>query len=100
MPKREKNREQLEFFGRKLALTGFFAKRWNLFGIEVPVAGVAIMAALMLIAVTVWGIIFTRAPKAITEHVQHRYAVADPNLRGSDPQNLRARLVVAADGLA
>src|SRR5258708_28485087 len=77
MAKRE-TREQLEFFGKKVALSGVFAKRWTLFGIEVPAAGVAIVTALVLIAVTVWGILFTRAPASITGHVDHRYAVADP----------------------
>ena len=77
MAKRE-HREQLEFFGRKLAVTGIFAKRYSLVGIEIPVAGIAIVCALMLIAVTVWGIIFTRAPRSITEHIEHRYAITDP----------------------
>jgi cardiolipin synthase A/B len=76
--KKSGNREQLEFFGRKLALTGLLAKRVNVFGIDIPVAGIAILVALMLVCVTVWGILFTRAPKHITQAIEHRYAVADP----------------------
>jgi cardiolipin synthase len=77
MAKRE-TREQLEFFGKKLALRGIFAKRYRLVGIETPAAGIAIVCALMLVAITVWGIIFTRAPSNITEHIEHRYAIAEP----------------------
>ncbi|MGZ5136935.1 MAG: hypothetical protein ACXWCX_03930 [Burkholderiales bacterium] len=32
---------------------------------------------LALIGVTIWGIIFSRAPAHITQHIDHRYAVAD-----------------------
>ncbi len=78
MAKKRENREQLEFFGGKLGLTGIFARRFDLFGIEIPAAGIAIVVGLVLIAVTVWGIIFTRAPNNITEHIEHRYAITDP----------------------
>src|SRR5258708_8479365 len=92
MAKRE-TREQLEFFGKKVALSGVFAKRWTLFGIEVPAAGVAIVTALVLIAVTVWGILFTRAPASITDHVDHRYPVADPQFLPSMSVLLRPPLL-------
>ena len=77
MAKKE-NRQQLEFFGKKLALSGFFAKRVKLLGIDIPVAGIAIVAGLVLICLTVWGIVFTRAPKHITQQLEHRYQVSDP----------------------
>jgi cardiolipin synthase len=69
---------QLHIFGRKFAVTGFFAKRVDILGIAVPVAAIAILVAFTLVAVTVWGIIFSRAPEHITQHIEHRYAVADP----------------------
>ncbi len=69
---------QLSFFGRKLAVTGFLARRLDVFGIQVPVAAIAIVVGLTLVAFTVWGIIFSRAPANITRHIEHRYEVADP----------------------
>jgi cardiolipin synthase len=76
MPK--KKTEHLEAFGRKLPITGFWAKRLEIFGINIAVAGLAVIAGVVLIAVTAWGIIFSRAPQQITQHVAHRYDVADP----------------------
>jgi cardiolipin synthase len=69
--------EHLEAFGRKLPITGFWAKRIDLLGIQIPVTGIAIVVGLVLIGVTIWGIIFTRAPAHITQHIEHRYDVAD-----------------------
>ncbi len=69
---------QLSFFGRKLAVTGFFARRIDLLGIRIPVAGVAIVVGLSLVLFTIWGIIFSRAPTHITQTIDHRYDVADP----------------------
>jgi cardiolipin synthase len=69
--------EHLEAFGRKLPITGFWAKRLDLLGIRIPVAGIAIVVGLALIGVTIWGIIFSRAPSHITQHIDHRYDVAD-----------------------
>jgi cardiolipin synthase len=69
--------EHLEAFGRKLAISGFWAKRVDLLGIRIPVAGIAIVVGLALIGVTIWGIIFSRAPSHITQHIDHRYDVAD-----------------------
>ena len=69
---------RLSLFGRKLAVTGFFAKRLDVFGIHIPVAGIAIVVGLTLVAFTVWGIIFSRAPAHITQNIDHRYDVADP----------------------
>jgi cardiolipin synthase len=69
--------EHLEAFGRKLAISGFWAKRVDLLGIRIPVAGIAIVVGLALIGVTIWGILFSRAPSHITQHIDHRYDVAD-----------------------
>jgi cardiolipin synthase len=85
MTTRRKKNEHLEAFGRKLPITGFWAKRLDILGIEVPVAALAIIVGLVLVAVTVWGIIFSRAPAHITQHIEHRYDVADPQfLRSMD----------------
>jgi cardiolipin synthase len=70
--------QTLSLFGRKIAVSGFLAKRLDLFGMKVPVAGIALIAGLTLVAITVWGVLFSRAPQNITEHIEHRYAVADP----------------------
>ena len=75
-PRRQTSR--LSIFGKKLAVTGVLAKRVDIFGIEVPVAAIAIVVGLTLVAITVWGIIFSRAPVHITQHIDHRYDVADP----------------------
>jgi cardiolipin synthase len=73
-----KNSEHLKAFGRTLPITGFWAKRLSIFGIDIAVAGLAVIVGLVLIAVTLWGIIFSQAPKHITQHIDHRYDVADP----------------------
>ena len=69
--------EHLKVFGRTLPVTGFWARRVDVFGINIPVAGISIVFALALIAVTIWGIVFSRAPAHITQHIDHRYGVAD-----------------------
>jgi cardiolipin synthase len=69
---------QLSLFGRKLAITGFFAKRLDVLGIQVPVAAIAIVVGLTLVAITIWGVIFSRAPANITQHIEHRYGVSEP----------------------
>ena len=71
-------RETLQVFGGRLALAGWFAKRWKIFGIDTPVAIIAIIVMITLVALTVWGIIFSRAPQLITQHIEHRYDVASP----------------------
>jgi cardiolipin synthase len=72
------NRPQnVKIFGRNVALSGVFAHRVKILGIELPSAGIAIVVGLTLIAITVWGIIFSRTPKLITQNIAHQYAVAD-----------------------
>jgi cardiolipin synthase len=71
-------RQKLKFFNFEFGLTGFWAKRFELLGVQVPVAGIAIVVGLTLIAFTVWGILFSRAPRHITQHIEHRYDVASP----------------------
>ena len=78
MTKPHRQTSQLSFFGKKLAVTGVLAKRVGVFGIQVPVAAIAILVGLTMIALTVWGVIFSRAPQNITQHIDHRYDVADP----------------------
>src|SRR5205814_3426186 len=38
----------------------------------------ALVCALALIAFTLWGIVFSRAPRHITRQIEHRYDVAEP----------------------
>jgi cardiolipin synthase len=53
-------------------------RRVTLFGMPTPVGGIAFVVMAMLIAFTVWGILFTRAPQSITQPIEHRYDVASP----------------------
>ncbi|HEV7392250.1 MAG TPA: phospholipase D-like domain-containing protein, partial [Burkholderiales bacterium] len=76
-PRRSEKTQHLKAFGRTLPITGILAKRIDLLGIPIPVAGIAIVVGLALIGVTIWGIVFSRAPAHITQHIDHRYAVAD-----------------------
>jgi cardiolipin synthase len=76
-------RETLKIFGGRFAITGFFARRVGIFGLQTPVALLAIIVMLTLIAFTVWGIIFSRAPQHITQHIEHRYDVASPQFMRS-----------------
>jgi cardiolipin synthase len=78
-----KQNQNLKAFGGTLALKGIFARRIDLFGIQLPVAGIAIVVGLTLIAITIWGIVFSRAPKHITQPIEHRYDVADPQFTRS-----------------
>jgi cardiolipin synthase len=71
-------RETLKFLGGRFALTGFFARRVEILGMQTPVALLAVIVMLTLIAITVWGIIFSRAPQLITQHIEHRYEIASP----------------------
>ena len=69
--------ERLKVLGRELRLGGFWARRVELVGLRVPVAAIAVVSTLALVAVTVWGIIFSHAPDHITEPIERRYAVTD-----------------------
>ena len=75
-PAKAEKAEHLKAFGGSLAVTGIWAKRVDLFGIQIPVAGIAIVVGLALIGVTIWGIIFSRAPAHITQHIDHRSGAA------------------------
>ena len=68
----------LSVFGRRLALPPLFARRIDLLGIRIPVAGAMLVAFLTLVAMTVWGIVVSRAPRHITQQITHEYSVADP----------------------
>lgn len=78
MAKKATKAVHLKVFGKTLPMGGFWVKRVDLLGIKLPVAGIAIVFAFALIGVTIWGIIFSRAPAHITQHIEHRYAIADP----------------------
>ncbi|HSS28308.1 MAG TPA: cardiolipin synthase B, partial [Usitatibacter sp.] len=45
---------------------------------KVPTAAITVIVALTLIAATVAGILFTRAPRFIFSPIEHRYDVSDP----------------------
>jgi cardiolipin synthase len=68
----------LKFFNWKLPVTGAMARRVEILGIQIPAVAIAIVVGLTLVAITVWGILFTRAPQSITQHIEHRYDVASP----------------------
>ena len=72
-----KKAEHLRLFGRTVAVGGFWARRVDLFGIGIPVVGISIVFALALVALTIWGVVTSRAPAHITQHVEHRYQVRD-----------------------
>ena len=72
-----KKAEHLRIFGRTVAVGGFWARRVDLFGIGIPVVGISIVFALALVALTIWGVVTSRAPAHITQHVDHRYQVSD-----------------------
>ena len=69
--------EHLEIFGKTLPVSGFWARRVNLLGIGIPVVGISIVFALALVALTIWGIVSSRAPAHVTQHVEHRYGIGD-----------------------
>src|SRR5437588_11852853 len=69
--------QNLKLFGRKFAIHGMFARQVEILGVGLPLAGIVIVVGLTLIALTVWTIIFSRAPRHITQNLTHQYAVAD-----------------------
>jgi cardiolipin synthase len=70
--------KSLKFFRWNLALTPALSKRMTILGIDIPRIGAVIVFALSLIAITIWGIIFTRSPQLITQQIEHRYDISDP----------------------
>ena len=62
----------------RLEVNELLTRRVSIMGMPTPVGAIAMVVMLMLIAFTVWGILFTRAPQDITQQVRHRYDVADP----------------------
>src|SRR6185369_5998820 len=48
-----------------------------------PVGAIAAVVMLMLVAFTLWAILFTRAPRTITQQVEHRYDIASPQFQRS-----------------
>ena len=73
----------LKLFGWKLPVSDALARRFDIFGIQIPAAGIAVVAGLTLIAITVFGILFSRAPQNISQHIEHRYDVASPQFTRS-----------------
>src|SRR6185503_7703283 len=60
-------------FGRRVPLPGFLAGHFTLLGMKVPTAAIVV-----IIAVTLVAILFTRAPRYIFNPIEHRYDVSDP----------------------
>jgi len=71
-------KQALGLFGHKVPLPDLLSKRVDLAGVQVPLAGIVIVVALTLVAMAIWGIIVSRAPRHITQHIEHEYTVADP----------------------
>ena len=65
-------------FGHGFRLPKALQRDVAVFGIPVPLAGIIFLVALTLIGISIWGIIFTRAPRNVTQQVEHLYDVADP----------------------
>ena len=53
-------KQALQAFGRKWQLPEFFGDTIDIVGIRIPVAGIIVVAALTLVAMTIWGIIVTQ----------------------------------------
>jgi cardiolipin synthase len=70
-------KQALEAFGRKWQLPEIFSDTIDIVGIRIPVAGIVVVAALTLVAMTIWGIIVSRAPRHITQQLTHQYSVSD-----------------------
>jgi cardiolipin synthase len=62
----------------RLEVNELLTRPVNIFGLKTPLGAIAAVVMLMLIAFTVWGIVFTRAPATITQQVEHRYDIASP----------------------
>src|SRR5438046_7179813 len=77
MRARANRRRALVLFGHELRLSGVLASDATVLGLELPVAGIAVVAALTLVALTIWVIVFSRAPRHITQPITHQYAIAD-----------------------
>jgi cardiolipin synthase len=74
---------RLKIFGRKLPLHPALTRRVEFLGVPVPIAVIVALIALTLVAVTIWGIVFSRAPKNITHPIEHRYDVASASFTRS-----------------
>jgi cardiolipin synthase len=68
----------VQAFGKRMPLPEFLRSNATIFGVKVPVAGIVMVVVLTLVAITLWGIVFTRAPRLLTAHIEHRYDAADP----------------------
>ena len=68
----------LRLFGKTVPVTGFWAQSVHVLGMRMPAAAIAVVSVLALIGITIWGIIFSRAPDHITKDIDHQYAVTDP----------------------
>src|SRR6266699_6421417 len=65
----QRRKQALQAFGRKWQLPEFLAGTIEIVGIRIPTAGIIVVAALTLVAMTIWGIIVSRAPRNITQQV-------------------------------
>ena len=66
------------FFGRKLEIHHHLRHRVKLLGTQVPVGVIALVVMITLVAVAVFGIVFSRAPRHMTQPIAHEYAISDP----------------------
>src|SRR6185295_11600474 len=66
------------FFRCRVPLAPWLSRQVAILGIRIPVAGIALVAMLALVAVAAWIIVFSRAPRHITHPIEHRYAVSEP----------------------
>ena len=73
-----KTRKAAERMVKRTRVGTLFERRVKIGGVPVPVASISIVVALTLVAVTVWGIVASRAPVTITQQLEHRFAVTDP----------------------
>ncbi len=64
-------------FGRQLEIHHHLRYRVKLLGAQVPVGAIALVVALTLVAVTIFGIVFSRAPRHMTQPIAHEYAISD-----------------------
>jgi len=67
----------------RLEINELLKRRVGILGMPTPVGAIAAVVMLMLVAFTLWAILFTRAPRTITQQVEHRYDIASPQFQRS-----------------
>src|SRR6185436_3957720 len=64
-------------FGRRIPVNRRLAGKVGLFGYQVPLVVILIVVAVTMMVVTAAAIIFSRAPRHLTQTIHHEYAVSD-----------------------